>query len=193
MWTTHLLPHENVQDVVVNELRAAQAQRDPRTYAVIGAAMAVHRELGPGFLEAVYAKALSVEFVERHIPFRPEVAIPIHYRGRNLGAEYRADFVCGDIVVELKAISDIGPAQRSQVLHYLKATGYATGLLLNFGAGRLGFERFVFTPPAFGDASRTDTAGTGSTHHGSADVTSLPGARPTSPPSWPQISPMSPA
>jgi GxxExxY protein len=117
---------------------------DPQTYAIIGAAMAVHQELGPGFLESVYHEALAIEFELRGIPYIHEVDLPISYKGRPLQKIYRADFVCfTDIVVELKALSAIGGTEKAQVINYLKATNFDRGLLLNFGAASLQYERLV--------------------------------------------------
>jgi GxxExxY protein len=71
-----------------------ESQRDPRTYAVIGAAKEVHKQLGHGFLEAVYQEALAVEMELREIPFNREVSLPVHYKNRKLAVGYRADFLC---------------------------------------------------------------------------------------------------
>ncbi|MGB4870155.1 MAG: GxxExxY protein [Candidatus Promineifilaceae bacterium] len=119
-------------------------RNDPQTYAIIGAAMAVHQELGPGFLEGVYHEALAIEFGLREIPYIHEVDLPICYKGRPLQKIYRADFVCfTDIVVELKALSAIGGTEKAQVINYLKATNFDRGLLLNFGDASLQYDRFV--------------------------------------------------
>ena len=114
------------------------SKRDPKTYPIIGAAMAVHTELGSGFLEKVYQEALAIEFSRRGIPFKKEYEIPIRYGGVYLKTHYRADFVCFDsVLVELKALSKIGKPEISQVLNYLKATSYNPGILINFGASSL--------------------------------------------------------
>ena len=117
---------------------------DPQTYAIIGAAMDVHRQLGPGFLEAVYHEALVVELNLRKIPFSHEMELPIYYRGNVLPCAYRADFVCyGEIIVELKALGKLTGAERSQVINYLKATKLCRALLINFGQSSLAYERIV--------------------------------------------------
>ena len=92
-------------------------ERDPETHAIIGAAMEVHRELGPGFLEPVYQEALMMEFMQRQIPARREVALVIHYKDKELDCFYRADFICYDrIVVEIKALAQIGGNEEAQVI-----------------------------------------------------------------------------
>lgn len=120
--------------------------RDPRTYAVIGAAMEVHRILGHGYLEAVYQEALAVELEDRKIPFHREVPLKIVYKNRLLNALYRPDFMCfGTLVVELKALVRIGGDEEAQLINYLKGTRQEVGLLLNFGSRSLEFRRFVFS------------------------------------------------
>lgn len=118
--------------------------RDQQTYDIIGAAMEVHRVMGPGFLEVVYQDAMEQEFRIRQILFRREVALPVFYKGTQLSSTYRADFVCFDeIIVELKALSAIGNIENAQVLNYLKASGFKRGLLFNFGAQSLQVQRLV--------------------------------------------------
>jgi GxxExxY protein len=124
-------------------------ESDPRTYAVIGAAMEVHRQLGCGFLEAVYQEALEIELADRGIPFDPQQDLPIVYKGRVLKTLYRPDLLCfAEVVVELKALTQLGPAEEAQVLNYLKGTGYEVGLLINFGRPSLQTKRFILTPTA---------------------------------------------
>lgn len=121
-------------------------QRDPKTYAIIGAAMEVHRQLGCGFLEAVYQEALSLELTLCQIPHQREVELPVFYKGQRLATFYRADFICYEtVLVELKALAKLGGVEEAQIINYLKATGLPTGLLLNFGTTSLEYKRFAFS------------------------------------------------
>jgi len=121
-------------------------QRDQLTYAIIGAAMEVHRELGSGFLETVYHEALVLEMTSRNIQFVHEVELPVIYKGQQLATSYRADFICFDkVILEIKALGELNTLQEAQILNYLKATGLGVGLLINFGAESLQYKRFVNT------------------------------------------------
>ena len=117
---------------------------DPETYDVIGAAMAVHSELGCGYLEAVYREALKCEFRSRGIAFDDEMRLPIHYEGESLPLRYRVDFVCGSVLVEAKALDALAPVHLSQIINYLKASGKRRGLLINFGRPSLEYKRVVW-------------------------------------------------
>jgi GxxExxY protein len=121
-------------------------ESDPRTYAIIGAAMEVHRELGCGFLEPVYQEAFAIELAHRTIQYKREQKIPITYKGFTLETYYRPDFICFEaVVVELKALARLSSMEESQMINYLKVTGYHTGLLLNFGNRSLEKRRFVLS------------------------------------------------
>ncbi len=119
-------------------------QRDPETFAIIGAGMMVHNELGAGFLESVYQDALEWEFKERGIPYTREVVIPVFYRGHQLHTSFRADFICYEnVIVELKALKELSGTETAQVLNYLKATKFSKALLLNFGKSQLEYKRYI--------------------------------------------------
>lgn len=112
---------------------------------VIGAAIAVHRALGPGFLESVYEEALCIEFDHQNIPYQRQHPIAVNYRDRNVG-EGRLDLLVGEkLIVELKAVEAIAPIHMAQVISYLKTTGYNLGLLSNFNVPVLkdGIKRII--------------------------------------------------
>ena len=113
------------------------------TGAIIGAAMAVHRELGSGFLEKVYENSLCVELHRRGVSFEQQKSIPVHYAGEQVG-QYFADLLVDNVVVvEVKHASAIANEHLAQTLHYLKATGLKVALILNFGASSLEYKRLV--------------------------------------------------
>ena len=121
---------------------------DEQTYAVIGAAMEVHKELGSGFLEAVYQDALALEMSLRGIPFEREPVLPVHYKQQILSSTYRADFICFEkIIVELKALDALVGAHEAQVINYLKSTGFTRSLIFNFGTASLQYKRLVLNHP----------------------------------------------
>ena len=120
--------------------------KDERTYKIIGAAMEVHKELGCGFLEAVYQEALGREFVGQAIPFKSQPSVEILYKGKPLTKTYQPDFVCFDeVIIEIKALSRLTGVEESQLINYLKATGLKVGLLINFGAKSLEYKRLIYT------------------------------------------------
>ncbi|MDD4891885.1 MAG: GxxExxY protein [Phycisphaerae bacterium] len=124
----------------------SQRERDQRTYAIIGAAMEVHRQLGCGFHEPVYQQALAIEFAQRGIPFQDQVELAVFYKDVRLEATYKPDFICyGCIVVELKALARLSGLEEAQVINYLKVTRHEVGLLLNFGSRSLEYPRFVLS------------------------------------------------
>ena len=115
-------------------------------YRIVGAAMEVSKQLGNGFLEAVYQEALGIEFDQRHIPYTSQQRITISYKNTILKKEYIADFVCFEqIIVEIKAIRTITSIEEAQLLNYLKATGFPIGLLINFGTPKLEWKRYANT------------------------------------------------
>ena len=108
---------------------------EEESYAIRGAIFEVYRELGCGFLEAVYQECLEKEFSSRNIPFVAQPQLNLFYKGVKLNQTYRPDFICYDsVIVELKALSEISGEHKAQLLNYLKTTGLKVGLLVNFGS-----------------------------------------------------------
>ena len=112
---------------------------------IIGAAMEVHRELGPGFLESVYEESLAVELAQRKIGFERQKELPVYYK-KHLVKEFICDFLIeSKVILEIKAIKALSEIDRVQLTSYLKASGIEIGLLLNFGEQSLNFKRVIFT------------------------------------------------
>lgn len=113
-------------------------------YQIIGAAMAVHNELGSGMREIVYGDALEIEFKLRGIPFQREQTFNVVYKGVELQHKFKCDFICfKNIIVELKAEKGLTDIDRSQIINYLKITKYPLGILINFGESALKYERYI--------------------------------------------------
>ena len=115
-------------------------------YAIVGAAMEVHNELGSGFAEAVYQEAMELELTARGIPFERQKKLRISYKGKLLEKEYIADLVCYDqIIVEIKAQRELKTREECQIINYLRATNLQVGVLINFGdPSRLDWHRMVW-------------------------------------------------
>ena len=112
------------------------------TSRIIAAAMTVHKNLGPGFEEVIYQRALALELRAKGFDFSREVWIDVIYRGTKVGRK-RVDFIIDDVMVEIKAVGDFQDVHFVQTLSYLKASGNRLGLLLNFGAARLQIKRLI--------------------------------------------------
>ena len=104
-------------------------------YAIQGAIFDVYKTMGCGFLEAVYQECLEKEFTKRTIPYQPQVELQLNYKGEQLKQTYKPDFICYEkIIIEIKAVKELGAEHKAQLLNYLKATGLELGLLVNFGS-----------------------------------------------------------
>lgn len=114
------------------------------SYKIIGACMNVHKNLGHGFLESVYAEALEVEFEKQIIPYEKEKKLPIYYEDKLMKKYFKADYTCYDkIIVEIKSSNYLTEIDFKQALNYLKATKYKLALLINFGTPSLTYKRIV--------------------------------------------------
>jgi GxxExxY protein len=135
----------NRQEAKDAKRREPSEEVDGLAYAVIGAAIEVHRLLGPGFLEEVYHKALKVEFEIRGIPHKSKHPVVVNYKGRPIG-EGQLDFLVGDVlIIELKAVQNLAPIHEAQVMSYLKMTKHPLALLINFNVPILkqGIKRII--------------------------------------------------
>jgi len=123
-----------------------EEENDPLTFAVIGAAIEVHRVLGPVLLESAYEECLAYEFMERGIDFRRQMVMPVVYKKIKLRDAYRLDFQIQDqLILELKATDRKQEVHEAQLLTYLKLSGIRKGLLINFQVPmlKLGIRRFI--------------------------------------------------
>lgn len=119
--------------VSAKDLLRASVERDPLTERVIGAAIEVHRQLGPGLLESAYEECLCHELGLLELPHARQQPLPVHYKGLRLGLGYRLDVVVDSrLILELKTLDAILPIHTAQLLTYLRLSGLRTGLLLNF-------------------------------------------------------------
>ncbi len=107
---------------------------EEESYQIRGAVFEVYREMGCGFLEAVYQECMERELKRAGIPFNSQVELILHYKNERLNQTYKPDFVCfGKIILEIKAVKELSDEHRAQVHNYLKATGHELGFLVNFG------------------------------------------------------------
>ena len=131
----------------MSERKEPGEELDKLAYEVIGAAMEVHRALGPGYLESVYEEALCVELRERGLSFERQLEIAIDYKGHAVGKGRLDLFVENKLVVELKTIERFAPIHKAQAISYLKATGLELALLINFNVPLLkeGVKRVILS------------------------------------------------
>ena len=118
---------------------------EDETYAIRGAVFEVYKEMGCGFLEAVYQECLEKELSFKKVPFKAQPELKLCYKGENLQQTYRPDFICYEkIVLEIKAVKNIAPEHKAQIINYLKATNLKLGILINFGSHpKAQIERFA--------------------------------------------------
>lgn len=114
-------------------------------YEIVGCAMEVHSEMGPGFLEAVYEEALTIVFDDKGLGYEVQKPLTIRFRGKVLKKKFFADLVVEDkVIIELKAVAQFHKVDEAQLINYLKATGIRVGLLVNFGKEKLEWKRFIY-------------------------------------------------
>ena len=149
----HHRGHRDHRDSAGGKSTARRSQCEPRyagyvndvTGNVIGAAIEVHRALGPGLLESAYQECLSRELTMRDIPFLRQLPLAVIYKGVRVDCAYRIDFLVDEVVVELKSVSAIEPVHEAQLLTYMKLGQWKLGLLINFNVTVLtrGIRRFI--------------------------------------------------
>ena len=129
----------------ISQITQIDNKKDSFSYEIIGAAMEVHSELGPGFLEAVYQEAMEIELRERKVPFAAQPQIKLYYKQYPMDKFYKPDFICFDShLVEIKAETCLTKVDEAQIINTLKAARLQTGLLINFGQPSLKYQRFVY-------------------------------------------------
>ena len=138
----HKRPNMDNQDGQDTELKV-ELKHEPTTKAVIGCAFEVINELGAGFLESVYEKALLLALQQKGVVAVSQQACKVMFRGECVGDFYADILVEGKVIVELKAVKAIAPEHQAQIINYLNATGIEVGLLINFGNPRLEYKRFT--------------------------------------------------
>ena len=128
-------------------LNRLDEQTEALMHSIIGAAIEVHRELGPGYLEKVYEKAMSLELRRRNLAYATQVAVSVHYKGEKISGQLLDMVVEGRVILELKSVETVLPIHEAQVISYLKSTGIPAGLLINFKEVLVknGIKRFVRT------------------------------------------------
>jgi GxxExxY protein len=129
----------------MSEKDSKMSEKDTLTERIIGCAIEVHRNLGPGLLEATYEAAMRIELADARLTFQRQPVYPVLYKGRQIG-EYRLDLIVEDaVVVELKSVERFDAIFEAQILTYLRVTGKKVGLLINFNTRLLreGIKRFV--------------------------------------------------
>jgi len=125
--------NENVLPIHIETYKHEEDTRDPRTSPILGAAIEVHRHLGPGLLESAYEECLCHELCLRELRFQRQVDLPVDYKGLKLNCGYKIDLlVQGEVILELKAVEKLLPIHQAQLLTYLKLARKRVGLLINF-------------------------------------------------------------
>ncbi len=119
------------------------------TQEIVDSCFQVHKELGPGLMESVYQKCLSIELKEREIEFLEQAKLPVFYKGEDIGLDFRMDFVVEEsVIIEIKSIESIHPIHQAQIINYLKISNLPLGLLINFNVPIIknGIKRYINNP-----------------------------------------------